>query len=195
MTINFTDPANSRDTYDAHISWGDGSNSTLYAFSSGMAATHTYAAAGPYTITVSVSDEDGGTSGLATTSLVVNFSTGGILQPVNWTQGNQDPSIFKFGSTLPVKVQLFNCNSHSRVSRSYRYCQEARGSTPMSGVDEAITNTNSPDSSGVMRWSTSQYIYNLATKSLSDSSATYGLTLTVQLTGQTVSTTFGVKPK
>ena len=44
------------------------------------------------------------------TTLVVNFTTGGILQPVNWTQGNQDPSIFKWGSTLPVKVQFFDCN-------------------------------------------------------------------------------------
>ena len=46
-----------------------------------------------------------------------------------------------------------------------------------------------------MRWSAPQYIYNLATKSLSDSSATYRLTLTVQSTGQTVITTFGTKAK
>ena len=196
MTINFTDPAAANDTYTAHVDWGDGNSSVITPFTSGTAASHTYAVAGPHAISVYVTDEDGGTSGVLTTTLVVNFTTGGILQPVNWTQGNQDPSIFKWGSTLPVKVQFFDCNglivSNLVVQVSVL---KLSGSTPNSGVEEVITNTNSPDSNGVMRWSAPQYIYNLATKSLSDSSATYQLTLTVQSTGQTVITTFGTKAK
>ena len=95
-----------------------------------------------------------------------------------------------------MKVQFFDCNglivSNLVVQVSVL---KLSGSTPNSGIHEVITNTNSPDSNGEMRWSASQYIYNLATKSLSDSSATYQLTLTVQSTGQTVITTFGTKAK
>jgi hypothetical protein len=196
VTINFADPAGLHDTYSAFVNWGDLSASNLAGISSGAVATHTYATAGPHTITVSVSDEDGGTSVPVTTTLVVNLTTNGILQPVNWTQGAQDPSIFKYGSTLPIKVQFFDCNLSTPSNLVVLVSiVKLSGSSPNSGIDEAISNTNSPDSNGIMRWSTNQYMYNLATKSLSDSSATYKLTLTVQLTGQTVYTTFGVKPK
>ena len=46
-----------------------------------------------------------------------------------------------------------------------------------------------------MRFTTNQWMYNLATKSLSDSTATYKITITVQSTGQTVMTNFGTKAK
>ena len=196
VTINFFDPAGTNDNYSAHINWGDASTSDPTGISSGYVASHTYLTAGPHTVTVTVSDDDLGTSVAVTTTLIVNFSTNGILQPVNWTQGNQDPSIFKYGSTLPVKVQLFECNGSVAGNLTVMVSVlKLSGSTPPTGVDEAITNTNSPDSNMIMRFSTNQYIYNLATKSLSDSSATYKVTLTVLLTGQTVWTTFGVKPK
>ena len=44
-----------------------------------------------------------------------------------------------------------------------------------------------------MRWSDSQYIYNLATKSLADSSATYQITITGPFA--TVTAMFGTKAK
>ena len=202
LGFSWTDPAGTNDTYGYDVNWGDG-NHTIVAAVPGVVSpvsglTHTYLAGGPYLISVTVNDSDpgAGTTTSASSSFSFLYTSTGILQPVNWTQGNQDPSIFKWGSTLPVKVQFFDCNglivSNLVVQASVL---KLSGSTPNSGIDEVITNTNSPDSNGVMRWSAPQYIYNLATKSLSDSSATYRLTLTVQLTGQTVITTFGTKAK
>jgi hypothetical protein len=45
-----------------------------------------------------------------------------------------------------------------------------------------------------MRFSTNQYIYNLATKPLPDPSATYRITVTVPFNGQTFTVQFGLKP-
>ena len=196
LTINFTDPAGSYDTYTAHINWGDGNSQDVSSYATGTPVPHTYTAAGSYTVTVTVSDEDGGTSTSMTATLVTNFSTDGILQPVNWTQGNQDPSIFKWGSTLPVKIQFFDCDGSLASGLFVTLAvYKQTSSTPTYGTEESIQNTNSPDSSGVMRWTTNQYLYNLATKSLADSTATYKVTITVSATGQTVSTLFGTKAK
>ncbi len=115
----------------------------------------------------------------STSQITVNYNTSGILQPVNWTQGSQDPSIFKWGSTLPVKVRFFNCdgtNAGSGLSVKVEV-KKIAGSTPADGVTETITNTNSPDSGGFMRWSGDLYMYNLYTGSLSDKTATYEITL------------------
>ena len=160
---------------------------------------HSYPSVGTYTARVTVYDDDAlGSAPLTTaTSITVDYNTSGILQPVNWTQGSQDPSIFKHGSTLPVKVQFFNCNGTNGGSGLHVkvVVKKVSGSTPATGDPETITNTNSPDSGGYMRWSDPIYIYNLSTGSLSDKTATYEITLTVESTGQTVTTLFGTKAK
>ena len=94
-------------------------------------------------------------------------------------------------------MRFFNCdgtNAGSGLSVKVEV-KKIAGTTPPDGLNEAITNTNSPDSGGLMRWSGDPYIYNLNTGSLSDKSATYEITLTVQSTGQTVKTLFGTKAK
>jgi hypothetical protein len=68
------------------------------------------------------------------------------------------------------------------------------GSTPPSGVDEAITSTSGADSGTTMRSDgAGQYIYNLATKSLSDATATYQITITGPFAD--VTALFGTKNK
>ena len=62
ITLAFTDPAGSNDTYTAQIDCGDGTVLTPSAISSPLTATCTYASAGVYTVRATVSDEDGGTS-------------------------------------------------------------------------------------------------------------------------------------
>ncbi len=59
-----------------------------------------------------------------------------------------------------------------------------------------ISNTNSPDSNGITRYDAAGqlYIYNLATKSLSDASATYELKISAPNIN-TVMTQFGTKAK
>jgi hypothetical protein len=70
------------------------------------------------------------------------------------------------------------------------------GNAPNTPINEPAS-TSAADTTGFMRFSGSpdfQYIYNLATKSLPDPSASYKITLTVGQTGQTVTVNFGLKP-
>ena len=68
-------------------------------------------------------------------------------------------------------------------------------SPPPEGVDEAAS-TVPPTDGTTMRWDAvaQQYIYNLATKQLTDSSATYR----IKVTGPSIATTYsdvGIKPQ
>jgi hypothetical protein len=67
------------------------------------------------------------------------------------------------------------------------------GVTPDLPINEPLS-TSAADTTGVMRFSTIQYIYNLATKPLPDSSATYQIEITVPFTGQKVTANFGLRP-
>jgi hypothetical protein len=196
LTVNFSDPGTA-DTHVASIDWdGDGTaDETVDPATSGVSRSHTYGA-GNHNAKVSVTDDDGDSGQDNTNPVTVNFNTSGILQPVNWTQAQNDPSIFKYGSTIPVKVRFTDCDGSVASNLSVKVeIKKIAGTTPPTGENEAITNTNSPDSGGYMRWDGTQYIYNLNTKSLSDSSATYQITLTVDSTTQKVTTNFGTKPK
>jgi hypothetical protein len=102
--------------------------------------------------------------------------------------------VFKYGSTIPVKIQVTDCNGASVAGLSPQISvKKTLGSTPPTGDDETIYSTSGADSGTTMRWSDPQYIYNLATKSLADSSATYQITITGPFA--TVTTLFGTKAK
>jgi VCBS repeat-containing protein len=198
LAVTFADVDDENPAFTAVVDWdNDGTiDEGPFAVSEPyFTRSHSYATVGTYTARVVVSD--GSLSDSETAVVTVNYRTSGILQPVNWTQAKNDPSIFKYGTTIPVKVQFFNCDgSNAGSGLSVRIeVKKTAGSTPPSGEPENITNTNSPDSGGYMRWSDGVYIYNLNTKSLSDPTATYEITLTVGSTGQTVTTLFGTKAK
>ncbi len=73
VTLAFGDPAGTNDTYTATVDWGDSAASVYTGVTSGQLFTHTYADGPlPYAIKGKVSDEDGGTSPEATTSINVN---------------------------------------------------------------------------------------------------------------------------
>ncbi len=102
--------------------------------------------------------------------------------------------MFKYGSTVPVKIQVTDCLGVPVTGLSPQISvKKIDGSTPPTGFDETISSTSGADSGTTMRWSDSQYIYNLATKSLADSSATYQITITGPFA--TVTAMFGTKAK
>ncbi len=188
LNVSFTDPG-SGDTHTAVINWGDGNTQTVSPATSPFALAHTYAAAGPYTATVTVTDKDGGV-GTKTAPVTVNFNTSGFLQPIN----PDGTSVFKYNSTIPVKISFTNCNGSTpaNLAPTIRLTMIS-GNAPGLPINEPIS-TSAADTAGVMRFTTNQYIYNLATKPLPDPSATYLITVTIPSTGQTHTVRFGLRP-
>ena len=188
LTVTFSDPA-AADTHSAVINWGDGNTQTVSTAISPLVLSHTYAAAGNYTATVGVSDDDGGT-GNATANVLVKLNTSGFLQPIN-VDGT---SVFKYGSTIPVKISFTNCDGSTPANLAPTIkLTVISGATPGLQINEPISNS-AADTTGVMRFSTNQYIYNLASKALPDSSATYLITVTTPSNGQTFTVQFGLRP-
>jgi predicted extracellular nuclease len=188
LTVNFSDPA-AADTHTATITWGDGTNETVSGAISPVVRSHTYAAAGVYTASVSVVDDDGG-AGDASATTTVRFTSSGFLPPIN----ADGTSVFKYKSTIPVKIRLTDCDGSTpaNLAPTIRLTMVS-GATPGLEINEPES-TSGADTTGVMRFSSNQYIYNLATKPLPDSSAIYRITVTVPATGQTATVQFGLRP-
>lgn len=188
LTVNFSDPA-AADTHTAVIDWGDGNTQNVGAVTSPFSFQHTYALAGTYTATITVTDDDGGV-GTVTTSEVVKYNTSSFLPPIN----PDGSSVFKFKSTIPIKIRFTNCDgtTPSNLAPTIKLTLMS-GSTPVYDINEPVS-TSAADTTGVMRFSDGQYMYNLATKSLPDPSATYLITVTIPSTGQTFTVKIGLRP-
>jgi hypothetical protein len=193
--LGFSFSSYSGDTITGSIDWGDGNTESFS--SSPVSTSHSYTGAFSGTINVTVKDNDGATtddSDSATVSLL--YSASGVLQPVNDTQAKQDPSVFKYGSTIPVKIRITDCSGTSVSGLAPQIAvQKISGSTPTTGVDENIASTSGADSGTTMRYDSvgQLYIYNLATKSLADSTATYQLKISGPFA--TIYNLFGTRAK
>ncbi len=80
LDFAWTDPAGSHDTYSYDVDWGDGS---AHAKGSGQVSpvtglSHTYGP-GSFTMSIVVSDEDGGSSDAVTRQVSHEFATSGLL--------------------------------------------------------------------------------------------------------------------
>ncbi len=188
LNVSFTDPGLA-DTHTAAINWGDGATQNVSPATSPFSLQHTYAAAGVYNATVNVTDDDGGV-GASVAFAAVKFNTSGFLQPIN----PDGTSVFKYNSTIPVKIKFTDCNGASPANLAPTIkLTMISGSTPGLQINEPVS-TSAADTTGVMRFSSSQYMYNLATKPLPDSSATYLITVTIPFNGQTATVQFGLRP-
>ena len=188
LNVSFTDPA-AADTHTALINWGDGNTQTVSPATSPFSLQHTYALAGAYTATVTVTDDDGGV-GTTTATVTVNFSTSGFQSPIN----ADGTSIFKYKSTIPVKISFTNCDGSipANIAPTIKLTMIS-GATPSLEINEPIS-TSAADTTGIMRFSASRYFYNLATKPLPDPSATYLITVTIPYNGQIATVQFGLRP-
>jgi hypothetical protein len=111
LDFGFTDPGVNDDPWAVDINWGDGSTHTTYNASSQGAQpqqSHSYGP-GSFTLTVSVTDKDGGNGPNSSAASTVShlYAMSGILAPFN----QDGTSVWKWGSTLPTKVQISDCNS------------------------------------------------------------------------------------
>jgi hypothetical protein len=92
-----------------------------------------------------------------------NFSWSGVLQPIN----SDGTSIFKLGSTIPVKFRLTGACTHN--PNLIAQINLAKISNSIVGDYLEATSTSAANSGSTFRYDATgdQYIYNLATKPLS----------------------------
>ncbi|WP_432939967.1 PKD domain-containing protein [Kribbella sp. CA-253562] len=162
VTVNaaFTDPG-SADTHSAVITWGDGTSSTVDPATTPVAGSHTFGANGTYQVGVTVTDDDAGSdSRAAAASFATQNTPGAIMQPIN-AAGTR--SVFKLGSTIPVKITVTGCDGAAVSTLSPSVALTRLDSMPDGTVNESAMETVSTNGLA-MRWSDPQYIYNLTSK-------------------------------
>lgn len=178
------------DTHNATIAWGDGSLTELAPSTHVIRAPHRYNA-GQHEATVTIVDDDGGIV-TASAAVTVDYDTGqGILQPVNRTGPT---SLFKYGRTIPIKIQIRNCDGSPANNLHPTIAVRLVSDTTPEGTEElGIASSSNADNGTTMRLSADgTYVYNLDTKSLSDPTAQYTLIIKVQ-PGQTSTASIGLK--
>jgi hypothetical protein len=158
VSAAFTDPGTA-DTHSAAISWGDGSTASVDPATSAVTGTHTYGANGSYTIGVSVTDDDGGNDA-DSASFATQNTPSALLQPIN---ANGTRSVFKLGSTIPVKITVTGCDGAAVPTLTPTVTLTKVDTTPDGAVNETALDTVATNGLQ-MRWSDTQYIYNLSTK-------------------------------
>lgn len=118
--------------------------------------------------------DSSGNASTATQKITVKYAFGGILQPIN----GDGSSLFKAGSTVPVKFQLKDANNNniSTATASLKYAKISIGAI---GSDVEAVSTAASTSGSLFRYdaSSGQYIFNLSTKGLA--AGTYRLTVTL----------------
>jgi len=156
--------AGSNDTESGTINWGDGTSRQSFSGST-FSGSHTYSA-GSYTVTVTATDDDGGTGSVSSAAKAVSllYATSGFLPPIN---ANGTRSVFKIGSTIPVKLRVTDCNGVSVGTLKPDVDLKKIDSSPEANVNEVVS-SSAADTGSDMRYDATsippQYIYNLSTK-------------------------------
>ena len=106
----------------------------------------------------------------ATTTVTASYNFIGVLQPIN----SDGSSLFKLGSTIPVKFQLrdYNGNLITNVSEVAKIFVLKVSNTPIGTIiedpfGELGISTSAATTGNLFRPADDQYIFNLATKTLS----------------------------
>ncbi|MCU1353648.1 MAG: Hyalin, partial [Acidimicrobiales bacterium] len=126
---------------------------------------------GAKSFTITAKDNAGNTT-TKTVHYNVIYAFGGVLQPIN-ADGS---SLFKLGSTVPVKFQLRN-SAGALVPSANATLTVAKISNGVIGVDVEAISTSAASTGNAFRCDGGQCIFNLATKPLSQ--GTYQLTITL----------------
>ncbi len=143
------------DSHTVTIAWGDGSpNTVITNASSGLTRTHTYGAAGVYTATITVTDSHGVSD--TTTDILTTPTSTSLEMPSNSlstrSRHNQVPSIFKHGSTIPLKLEVTDSNRQStRPTWSIKTLLDKRCLAVCRRVSWRRSRPTAPNTGNVMR--------------------------------------------
>jgi hypothetical protein len=196
LHVVFTDPG-TLDTWTAKVDWNnDGdygdTGEDIGSVTSPFDANHTFSG-GVHTVKVQVTDDDSGGSNQATSSVTVNYNLSSILQPVNDTGHGQNPSIFKYGSTIPVKVEVTDCDG-SHPSNLGLYVKYSKVSSATPPGDSEVVPTSQADLGNQMRFSDPLYVLQLSSRAITnDSSSGYTLFVNIPSTQQSTQANIGFK--
>jgi len=132
--------------------------------------------------------DNAGNPATKTVPYTVAYGFGGILQPVN-ADGS---SVFKAGSTVPVKFQMFNA-SGTPIATASATLAYAKITSSVIGTDVEAVSTASATTGNAFRYDATaqQYIFNLSTKGWTV--GTYRLTIHSVSDGQDYFVTISVK--
>jgi hypothetical protein len=170
LSFSVFDPAaEADDPITGSIDWGDGTGKAIAG--RWISASHDYAA-GVYSLTVTVADDDGGADQAGTAgNVAVQYAMSRILAPMN-ADGS---SIWRFGATIPVKVRITDCAGMPVGDLEPTVASQLRsGDRPLGEVNEA-TSTSAADMGSTMRYDpfAGQYMFNFSTSRFEDGTATY----------------------
>jgi hypothetical protein len=88
-SVTFTDPG--ADSWSAEVNYGDGTTKSLSSISSPLELSHTYSASDTYTVSVTIRDDDGGsTTDSFSVTVVLDSTPPEIIPTITGTLGNND---------------------------------------------------------------------------------------------------------
>jgi hypothetical protein len=177
-------------TTNGDVTFGSVTNNNDGTYSSTVTSSTT---AGDETIKATANAGPYGTATLHETSSC-GYTLSGILAPFN----SDGSSVFKYGSTVPVKVKITDCHGNpvANLAPVIGWSMSSTA-TPTDAINEPVS-TSAADTTGVMRFdpTAGQYIYNFATKNLSDANAIYYMYVRESHSNPVqVSQKFGVRSK
>lgn len=176
LALAFTDPGSVDNPWSVDVNWGDGSPLTEFdAATQGPQAdlTHLYTAPGTYTVSVTVTDKDGGSDTDSHQVEVLQTYATTFLAPFDASSpSNLVTNTMKNGRVVPVKIKLYDecalgyvTDPTELVTIKVPYLsQTSTGSDPVETYADAGQSSAGTDR---FRWSTDGFWnYNLDSKAL-----------------------------
>jgi len=163
ISTTFTDP-DAGQTHTSSINWGDTSSSagTVDETAKTVTGSHSYATAGTYNITVSVTDDSGAANATGTsgeTSYTTKNTASALASPIK----ADGTSNFKVNSSIPLKLTVTACGGALVTDLTPTVSLAKTDSVP-DGTDTTAGTADTATNGKLMWWNGETYIYVLSTK-------------------------------